>query len=154
MRYLKGMAFLACVLGAVAIGCTSRSILNISSPVITGKKGPASEEEVLKAILVAGKVTNWSMEPQGRGLLVATRERGDHRASVNVGYSADRYSITFRETSMQPRVEGGRLPGGAGTPGGAPAGPPPDPGTVHRTYNLWVQELDRQIRANLLAIGP
>lgn len=73
---------------------------------------------------------------------------------MNIKYSPQRYSISLAETSMVDRHT--PIGGGAGMvsgqqPGGA--GPAATPATVHRTYNHWVQELDKAIRAQLVTIG-
>ena len=148
MRVLAWVAISSCVVALLAAGCSGRQPLNVNSTVITSK-GTPSEAEVLKAIERAAKVTQWAVQWGGSGHLVAQRTLNNHSARVNITYSATHYTISLDQTTMldQPQRPGFSM----GTPGGAAAPPPPK--TVHRTYNVWVQELDQHIRAQLLSIG-
>ena len=148
MRVLAWLAISSCLVAVFAAGCSGRQPLNINSPVLTSK-GTATEAEVLSAIERATKVTQWTVMWRVSGQLVVQRTLNNHSARVSISYSPTHYSIGLDETTMkdQPQRSGFSM----GTPGGAAAPPPPT--TVHRTYNLWVQELDQHIRAQLLSIG-
>jgi hypothetical protein len=102
---------------------------------------------VLKAIQRAGIVTGWRMTPQQSGVLYAERNEGSHSANIYVHYSAQRYSISLMDSSMVDRQVSYSAP----APGGAALASAPR--TVHRTYNRWVQELDKAIRAQLATLG-
>ena len=147
MRLRNGIAILVCALVGIA-GCTGRQPLNDNSPVVTSK-GTPSEDEVRKALVTAASVTHWAATPLSSGWIVAERRTDGHSATVNIYYSAQHYSIALADTTMVDR------PQAAGWSAGSPPGGNvrPSSRTVHRTYNVWVQELDRQIRAQLLAIG-
>lgn len=149
MRVLAWVAISSCLLTMLAAGCTGRQPLNINSPVLTSKGTPPSEAEVLKAIERAVKVTNWEVQWGGSGHLVVQRTLNNHSARVNITYSATHYAISLDQTTMLDQPQQTRF--SMGTPGGAAPSAPPR--TVHRTYNVWVQELDQHIRAQLLSIG-
>lgn len=148
MRVLKWIAIPLCVLALLAAGCSGRRPLNVNSPVLTSK-GTPSEAEVLKAIERAAKVSQWEVLWTGSGNLVVQRVLGSHSARVHVTYSPTHYSISLDQTTMLDQPQ--QIGFSAGSPGGAAPSSPPR--TVHRTYNVWVQELDQHIRAQLLTIG-
>ena len=146
---MRVFGYFGIFLGALALvsaGCSGRQVLNVES-LVTTPKGTPTQEEVLKAILRAGAVTGWQMTPLQSGLVYAERSHGSHKASVNIDYSTTRYAINLADTSMIDRPTGY----GAPTPGGGSLTPAPR--TVHRTYNQWVQELDKQIRGQLATLG-
>jgi len=147
MRILAWVAISSCV-AMLAAGCSGRQPLNVKSSVITSK-GTPSEAEVLGAIERAAKVTQWAIQWGSSGHLVVQRTLNNHSARVYITYSATHYSINLDQTTMMDRPQS---PGfSMGTPGGGAGSAPPR--TVHRTYNVWVQELDQHIRAQLLSIG-
>lgn len=148
MRVPECVAILLCALALVSAGCTGRQILSPNSPVVTSK-GTPTEQEVLSAIVRAGTVTGWRMTPKGTGMVLAERNEGSNSASVYVNYSPEHYGITLIDTTMVDRPHSGGF--SLGTPGGGAATAAPR--TVHRTYNRWVQELDKAIRGQLLALG-
>jgi hypothetical protein len=149
MRVPDFVGILLCALALVGAGCTGRQVLNVNSLVVTSKGAPPTEAEVLDAIVRAGKVTGWRMTPQASGLVFAERKEGSNSASIYVSYSPKHYDIILLDTTMVDRPHSGGF--SLGTPGGG--APAAAPRTVHRTYNLWVQELDKAIRGQLLAVG-
>ncbi len=127
MRILQSIAILAAVLAVVSAGCAGRQPLNVTSPVVS--KPNVTSDEVAKAIMRAGLNTSWRVVEQGAGQLLGIKVQGPHTASIIISYTATEYRISIKESSMSS----------------------PD-GTVHRNLNRWLQELDQQIKSQLVAI--
>jgi len=148
MHIPKWVTILSCAAAMLVAGCSGRQPLNVNKPVLTSA-GTATEADVLKAIERAAKVTQWQVMWTGSGVLVVQRTAGEHSARVAINYSATHYAISLDQTTMMDRPQQSGF--SMGSPGGGAGAAPPR--TVHRTYNLWVQELDQHIRAQLLSIG-
>lgn len=127
MQILRSIAILAAALAVVSVGCAGRQPLNVSTPIVS--KPNVTSGEVAKAIMRGGLNASWRIVEQSPGLLTGMRVQGPHTASVNISYTTTEYQVSVKESSMTS----------------------PD-GTVHRTLNRWLKELDQQIRSQLLAI--
>ena len=68
--------------------------------------------------------------PEGPGRVSARYQSGKHSATVGIDYDTKAYNIKMRETSVMR-----------------------SDGSVHPSYNTWVQNLDRAIRVELASIG-
>jgi hypothetical protein len=103
--------------------------------VVTGSGMPATVEQVKKAIIAAQAAHGWVIAPAGDGKLVANiNVRSKHMATLDISYSADRYSLTYL-TSVNLNYEkqnGEQL--------------------IHPNYNKWVATLVNDIRVELLKI--
>ena len=111
------------VLAALAGCARTAHIANISSTVGTGH----TEAQVKSAILKAGVQRDWIMNEAGPGVIKARQQNRQHVAEVRINYSASSYTITY-ESSQGLRARGGK---------------------IHRTYNRWVNNLDKDIQLNL-----
>ena len=112
---------------ALMAGCRSEPIYEVAqAPVVSLGSKALSMDEVTKAIVRAGIVVGWQMTPEEPGRITGRYVRGQHNATVDVLYDAKTYSIKHRDSSLSR-----------------------DDGQVHRTYNGWVQSLDRSIRSEL-----
>jgi len=129
MKY-KRILVAACVVLLLA-GCTSRPIVNVTDqPVVTAAGKPLTADQVRNAIIAAGTGLGWVMTPVSPGLVSGRLMLREHTAVVDVRYSATTYSITYKEsTGLHYRD-----------------------GQIHRNYNSWIENLDRDIRAGLLRI--
>ena len=127
MNY-KRILVAACVVLLLA-GCTSRPIMNVTDqPVVTAAGKPLTADQVRNAILTAGTNLGWVMTPVSPGLVSGRLMLRDHVAVVDIRYSATTYSITYKDsTNLNYRD-----------------------GQIHKNYNGWVENLDRDIRAGLL----
>jgi len=127
MKY-KRILVAACVVLLLA-GCTSRPIVNVTDqPVVTAAGKPLTADQVRNAIIAAGTGLGWVMTPVSPGLVSGRLMLREHTAVVDVRYSATTYSITYKEsTGLHYRD-----------------------GQIHRNYNSWIENLDRDIRAGLL----
>ncbi len=86
-----------------------------------------SSEQAAEAIMNAGSKLGWSMSEVGPGLIRGDiNVRSKHQATVDISYDGRGYSIAY--------VGSENLKYDA------------EKGVIHRNYNSWVQNLDRQIR--------
>jgi hypothetical protein len=127
MNY-KRIFVAACAVICLA-ACTTRPIMNVADqPVVTASGKPVTADQVRGAILAAGTGLGWVMTPVSPGLVSGRLMLRDHVAVVDVRYSATTYSITYKDsTNLNYRD-----------------------GQIHKNYNGWIENLDRDIRAGLL----
>jgi len=119
----------ATMLGLVA--CTSAPIQNVPPvPVVTGTGKPPTADQVRSAIVRAGNGLGWQMTPTDPGLVTGRIALRGHTAVVDVRYTPSNYSITYKDSTNLDYN---------GT-------------QIHKNYNGWVENLNRDIRANLLSL--
>lgn len=88
---------------------------------------PLTQEEATEAIFNAGSKLGWSMTEVQPGLIRGDiNVRNKHQATVDITYDGEGYSIVYAG-SENLKYD-------------------PDDGTIHKNYNSWVQNLERQIR--------
>jgi hypothetical protein len=111
----------------VLAGCRAAAPIHnvVAAPVVTSK--PVTMEAVQKAIITAGNVLGWKMEPRNPGRITGTLELRTHRAVVEVTYDTKTYNIKYKDSSNLEYT---------GT-------------TIHQNYNGWVENLDKAIRVQL-----
>ena len=121
--------FMAALAAAVlAAGCTSAPIYNVEgAPAGTLSGQQLTPEQVRGAIVAAGSNLGWYVVDAGPGKLEGRLYLRSHTAIVEIPYSATRYSIELKTTY---NLDEGW-------------------GWVHRNYNSWVQNLDRNIQTQL-----
>ena len=106
-------------------GCRTAPVMNVvDAPVGTAR----SAQQVEQAIVSAGNSLGWRMQPQGPGKLQGTLILRDHRAVVDIEYTAKVYSINYKESSPSLHYDGR---------------------SIHNNYNGWIENLDRAIRNRL-----
>ena len=86
-----------------------------------------SMEELEHTIIEAGRPRGWIMKAAEPGHIVGIINVRDHQAAVDVFYDTRRYSILYRESNNLD-YENGR---------------------IHRNYNGWIMNLDRDIQTRL-----
>lgn len=113
----------------VLAGCRSNPVLNIeNAPIeISGKH---SSKDIKKAIIRAGAGLGWNMKPKKAGHIVGTLFLRKHVAIIDIKYKKKSYSITYKDSQKLDY----------------------DGTNIHKNYNSWVQNLNRQIQAQLLSI--
>ena len=111
------------------VACRAAPVMDVvDAPVATaGKKLTA--EQVKVAIMRAGASLGWQMKEAQPFLLEGTLNLRSHMAQVNIPYSAERYSIVYKDSSNLNY----------------------DGTNIHSNYNGWVQNLDRAIKTQLIA---
>ncbi len=91
-----------------------------------------SQEDVGRAIIRAGSQRGWRMREEGPGHLVARLDVRDHVAEADIHYDADSYDIEYRSSdNLEYNAEAG---------------------TIHSNYNGWIENLDRDIQNEMLAM--
>ncbi len=141
---MKIKYLLIVLLGAALVavsGCRSGAVYNVHDQNIQTNM---SVEEVKKEIIGAGAALGWSMKANTPGNIVATLHLRSHMAQVNIKYSANSYSITYKDSSnLNYESAGSEYTDDDGNL------QINDKSTIHSNYNGWVQNLDRQIKARL-----
>ena len=128
---MKLRLWVACLVLAALAGCTMAPIRNVAdAPVVTGSGKPATLEQVRSSIVRAGTSLGWVMTPGDPGLVVGRLALRGHVAIVEVRYSAKDYSIKYKDSTNLDYRDG----------------------QIHKNYNGWIENLDRDIRSNMLAV--
>ena len=119
------------VLGLLSLvsACTSRPIANVTDqPVVTAAGKQLTADQVRDGIIKAGTGLGWVMTPVSPGLISGRLSLRDHVAVVDIQYSAIVYSIRYKDSTNLNFSDG----------------------QIHRNYNGWIDNLDRDIRGELL----
>ncbi len=125
------MALLVLFVMLPLAGCTSKPIMNISNEAIVVASGrTATMDNVRDSILRAGAKLGWQMTPSAPGMVDGRLSLRDHIAMIDVKYDTRSFSIVYRDsTNLDFRN-----------------------GQVHRNYNGWIENLNREIRTELLRV--
>jgi hypothetical protein len=128
---MKAGRWLVCLALAGLVGCTMAPVRNVSdAAVVTGSGKAPTVEQVRSSIVRAGTALGWMMTPNDPGVVVGRIALRGHSAVVEVRYTAKDYSITYKDsTNLEYRD-----------------------GQIHKNYNGWIENLNRDIRTNLLAV--
>jgi hypothetical protein len=121
-------------------------------PVAAADGQPVRAEQVKKAIQEGANAKGWTLaDESGNKMLATLVVRNKHTVMVEIAYSAQRYSLRYRDSvNMNYHSEGkydSRLP--AARSGYTPRGP-----VIHPAYNAWVQELNNAIGTALQRSRP
>ena len=119
----------AAIAAAVFAGACQRSepIQNVENRPITGVTRPLTAEQVERAIAAAGVRRGWVFTRVEPGLLRGTHADQGHTLILDVPFTASTYSV--RVNSSVRLREGD--------------------GTIHRTANRWIRNLQQDIDAEL-----
>lgn len=121
-EYIKFLTVLT-IIGTLA-GCTRTvPIARINSTVNTGH----TQAEVKNAILKAGVQRQWIMSEVKPGVIKARQQSNKHIAEVQITYTATGYDIKY-DSSLNLKGSGGK---------------------IHKSYNRWVHNLDKDIQVQL-----
>jgi hypothetical protein len=123
------------VVGALALAGCARTVpvLNVKDAAIGPRPGGKvlTMEQVAQAISIAGKRLGWNIVEVRPGTLDGTLRLRQHTAAVAIVHDTTRFSITYKDsTNLRYRD-----------------------GTIHRNYNNWIQNLERQIVAEITALS-
>jgi hypothetical protein len=126
IRYLlPSVAFVALA------GCASVAVRNVNdAPVVTGSGKTLTADQVRVAIVGAGTGLGWTMAPTTPGLLTGRIALRGHTAQIDVRYTPTTYSILYKDSTNLQFVDG----------------------QIHKNYNGWIENLNRDIRGNLMAL--
>ena len=114
-----------CVVGALAGCARTAPIDQVHYSVSAGH----TQEQVKNAILKAGVQRQWIMSEVGPGVIKGRQQTRNHVAEVRITYSATGYDIKY-DSSLNLQASGGK---------------------IHKNYNRWVHNLDKDIQVNLSA---
>ncbi|HGV3452137.1 TPA: hypothetical protein ACTW9I_000336 [Raoultella planticola] len=123
-KYVQWFAAIA-VAGALAGCARTAPVEQIQTTVGAGH----TEAQVKQAILRAGVQRQWIMSQTAPGAIAAHQQARDHVVEVRINYSASGYSIHYVSSSNM-LASGGK---------------------IHKNYNRWVHNLDKDIQVNLAA---
>jgi hypothetical protein len=126
----KFMSIVAAFAMLAATGCNTLQPVYevVDSPIDSGGK-PMTMDSVQKAIQRAGVGLGWQIKPVKPGQLTGQLDLRTHKALVDITHNTKVYSIKYRDSTDLGAKDG----------------------QIHRNYNAWVQNLDKAIRAQLLA---
>ena len=126
---IRTLSIIAVCAGAIILaGCNrTNPVMNVEGSPITVASGKTNMEKVKGAIISAGARMGWQMKAVSDGYLVATLYQRGHMAQVDIKYTTESYNITYKDSSNLLY----------------------DGTNIHRNYNNWVNNLDRNIRAEL-----
>ncbi|HEJ9074890.1 TPA: hypothetical protein SML54_005384 [Serratia marcescens] len=123
MKRVSKLLIAFSVAGAL-VGCARTApVDNVHSTVSAGH----SEAQVRSGILKAGAQRQWIMNDAGPGVIKARQQNRNHSAEVRITYSATAYSIDY-DSSQNLLASQGK---------------------IHKNYNRWVRNLDKDIQVNL-----
>ena len=110
-------------------GCRTGGVYDVVDAQVMGPAGAPklSSEQVRNAITRAGQGLGWQIKELQPFLLEGTLTLRGHMARVNIPYSAERYSIVYKDSENLQY----------------------DGKSIHSNYNGWVQNLDKAIKAQL-----
>ncbi|MEQ4530044.1 MAG: hypothetical protein ABN478_01910 [Mixta sp.] len=111
------------VMGALAGCARTAPVDNVQTTVSAGH----TQAQVKNAILKAGAQRQWIMSEAGPNVIKARQQSRDHMAEVLINYSATGYAINY-QSSLNLLASGGK---------------------IHKNYNRWVRNLDKDIQINL-----
>lgn len=121
-NYTKILTALA-VVGALAGCARTAPIDQVYSSVSSGY----TQTQVKNAILKAGVQRRWIMNEVSPGVIKARQQSQGHSAEVLITYTATHYDIKYA-ASQNLKASGGQ---------------------IHKTYNRWVRNLDKDIQVYL-----
>ena len=117
------------LLATVLIGCGgAMPIKNVdNAPVTASSTRKVELATVRQAIVRAGATLGWKMEDDGPNKLIATLSIRTHKAVVEIPYSEKSYSIKYL-SSVNLHEQSGN---------------------IHKNYNGWISNLQRDIDIQL-----
>lgn len=115
----------ATVVGALA-GCARTAPIEQVNAIVSAGH---TEAQVKDAIIKAGAQRQWIMSDASPGVIKGKLQNRDHVADIKINYSATSYSIVY-VSSINLMAANGK---------------------IHRNYNRWVHNLDKDIQVTLAA---
>ena len=125
IRIYRGIVLVATAALMAACATTVQPVYNVTQSPIVAKV--RTSDDVSKAIVRAGTGLGWQMVPDRPGHITGTLKVRAHLAVVDIDYNPKFYSIKYRESSNLNY----------------------DGTNIHRNYNGWIQNLDKQIQVQL-----
>ncbi len=130
MNQLLKLLLVALVFSFVSACATRVPVYNVANAPVDISSKKASLDEIGDAIRRAGAALGWQMKLVKPGLIAGSLNVRSHSANVDIAYNNKTYDITYKD-SVNLDYDGT---------------------AIHKNYNGWIQNLDRQIRASLSAL--
>ena len=128
MRITRWTAVIVSALILVAAGCRGAvPVYNVTEAPVAASKPNPSLDDVGKAVQRAGATLGWQMKQTKPGHMLGTLNLRKHVAVVDVNYSAQSYSVNYKDSTELDY----------------------DGQNIHPNYNGWIQNLDKAIKAQL-----
>ncbi len=122
-------------------------------PVATSSGKSVQVEQVKEAIQSAAKAKGWALAYELSGKMLATLVvRNKHTVVVEVAYSADRYSLMYRDSVNMKYAAHAQSDGRINSANTGYIRSNYDGPVIHPFYNSWVQEFKDAIRVALLKL--
>ena len=118
----------AAIAALCAGGCTTRAVRNVDNQPVVTTGHPATMADVERAIMRAGQGLGWVMTQVKPGVMTGRLELRSHIAVVEITYDTRTFSIRYKDSTNLDYANG----------------------NIHKNYNGWIDNLEREIRANLL----
>jgi hypothetical protein len=114
--------------------CQTLPLQNIDNAPVHMAKKFAGLGDVENAIVRAGTNLGWQMRTIKPGQINGKLYQGDMAAEVTIDFSPALYSIRYlNSTNLKYEAKAGK------------------PVVIYKDYNVWVQDLDKEIRKEMLA---
>lgn len=127
MKRIVGLS--AIILALVLMsGCRSGMVYNVDAMPVDVKKA-TTEDQMYSAIKQAGISLGWIVKKVDEGHATAQLNLRSHMALVDIKYTQDEYSITYKN-SINLNYD-------------------PAKNTIHSNYNGWIQNLNQAIQVQL-----
>ena len=114
------------------VACAPAPVRNIDNAPINVSSANYDLSDVAKAIKNAGVKLGWQMKEETPGHIVGTLHLRSHVAIVDITYTLDEYSISYKDST--------NLKYNAGS------------NSIHSSYNRWIGNLVKEIDGRLIAI--
>lgn len=126
-----------CLLGAPlllhSVGAEARikPVYNIiDKPIVSGSGKSLTMEQVADALAGAARYKNWTVAEVEDGYLRAQIQVRQHFAAIDIRYTTETYSITYRDSKVL-KYDGTR---------------------IHRNYNKWIKLIEQVADQNFAAL--
>ena len=118
----------------ILVGCRTGAIVDIKDAAIPAAVGQnLTIDQVAKGIVAAGAKHGWAMTIQTQGHIVGTLILRGHTAVVDIFYSANSYSILYKDSSNLKYDAASK--------------------TIHANYSSWVRNLHVAIQREFGGAG-
>ena len=124
----SGWVVVGVSLALVLAACAAKPIHNVTESQVSSKNSKSLQaSQVRQAIVAAGVGLGWKFVDIKPGMLEGTLRLREHVAVVDIPYSTSTYSIIYK-SGVNLGEQGGQ---------------------IHKNYNGWVQNLDKNIGTEL-----
>lgn len=124
-----GKPIAAVLVSAFLLSGCAQPVYNVVDAPVVAASGTSPQMDAVKMVIIrAGVGLGWSMRPVRPGLIEGRLALRTHVAEIDVTYDTRTYNITYRDSTNLDY----------------------DGTNIHKNYNGWIMNLDRNIRSQLL----